>query len=88
MQLPHSINRRNAPGVFEITMLKSLLTINHIRTSRLIVPIYASDTPIYPLKLLVLAVGLLGGLLFGLLLALVHQTIAILKMRWAGASND
>lgn len=69
----------------EMAVLKSLITSNDTRTTRLIAPIYASDIPITPSKRLVLAVGLLGGLLFGSLLVLVRHMIAVLKSELGGS---
>lgn len=54
----------------EITDLQNLVTSNQSRATRLVAPIYVSDTPIGPKKPMVLLAGLFGGLLLGLLLAL------------------
>lgn len=63
----------------EITALKNVVTSNQNRATRLIAPIYASDVPIAPKKLVVLAGGLLGGLFLGLLVAMARQFMAKLK---------
>lgn len=63
----------------EITALKTVVTSNQSRATRLIAPIYASDTPVAPKKRVVLAGGLLGGLFLGLLIAMGRQVIARLK---------
>lgn len=63
----------------EITSLKNVVTSNQSRATRLIAPIYASDTPIAPKKRIVLMAGLLGGLFLGLLLALARQMWVKLK---------
>ncbi len=63
----------------EITALKNVVTSNQSRATRLIAPIYASDTPIAPKKRIVLMAGLLGGLFLGLLLALARQLLMKLK---------
>ncbi len=63
----------------EITALKNVVTSNQSRATRLIAPIYASDTPVAPKKLVVLAAGVFGGLFLGLLVALARQLIARLK---------
>ena len=57
----------------EITSLKNVVTSNQSRATRLIAPIYASDTPIAPKKRMALVAGLFGGLFLGLLLALARQ---------------
>lgn len=63
----------------EIAGLKSVVTSNQSMATRLIAPIYASDTPIAPKKQAALANGLFGGLLLGLLLALARQMWIKLK---------
>ncbi|QWE16943.1 Wzz/FepE/Etk N-terminal domain-containing protein [Polynucleobacter sp. AP-Nino-20-G2] len=63
----------------EITSLKNVVTGNQNRATRLIAPIYVSDTPIAPKKRVVLIAGLLGGLFLGLLLALAGQMWIKLK---------
>ena len=63
----------------EITSLKNVVTSNQSRVTRLIAPIYASDTPIAPKKRIVLMAGLVGGLFLGLLLALARQLWMKLK---------
>ncbi len=68
----------------EITALKNVVTSNQNRATRMVAPIYASDTPIAPKKWMVLAVGLLGGLFLGLLLALARQMVLKLKSASGG----
>jgi uncharacterized protein involved in exopolysaccharide biosynthesis len=68
----------------EITALKNVVTSNKNRTTRLVAPIYASDTPIAPKKRITLAAGVLGGLFLGLLIALGCQMVARLKSEMAG----
>lgn len=63
----------------EITSLKNVVTGNQSRATRLIAPIYASDSPIAPKKRIVLMAGLLGGLFLGLLLASARQMWIKLK---------
>lgn len=63
----------------EITALKNVVTSNQSRATRLIAPIYASDTPVAPKKRVVLAAGVFGGLFLGLFIALARQMIAKLK---------
>ena len=68
----------------EITALKNVVTSNQSRATRLIAPIYASDTPIAPKKRVVLATGLFGGLVLGLMLALARQMWIKLKADMQG----
>lgn len=63
----------------EIAALKNQVILNQTLTTRLVAPIYNSETPIAPKKRLVLAVGLCGGLLLGLVLALSRQLVLKLK---------
>lgn len=63
----------------QITSLKNAVNSNQIRVTRLIAPIYASETPIAPKKMIVLMAGLLGGFLVGLLMALGRQIWIKLK---------
>lgn len=63
----------------EITSLKNVVTSNQSRATRLIAPVYASDTPVAPKKHIVLMAGLLCGLFLGLLLALARQIWIKLK---------
>lgn len=63
----------------EITSLNNALISSQSRVTRLVAPIYVSDTPIAPKRRIVLMVGLLGGLSFGLLLALFSQMWIKLK---------
>lgn len=63
----------------EITILKSVVTSNQSRATRLIAPIYASDIPVAPKNQVALAIGLFGGLFLGLLLVMVGQMWVRLK---------
>jgi hypothetical protein len=63
----------------DITALKNVVASNDNRATRLVAPIYASDNPIAPKKLIVLLAGLFGGLFFGLLIAFGRQIIPSLK---------
>ena len=64
----------------EITALKNVVTSNQSGATRLITPIYVSGTPAAPKKQVVLAAGLFGGFLLGLLLALGRQEWIKLKV--------
>ena len=68
----------------EITSLKNMVTSNQSRATRMVAPIYASDTPIAPKKRMVLAAGLFGGLFLGLLIALARQMVLKLKSASGG----
>lgn len=68
----------------EISALKNVVTTNQHRTTRMVAPIYASDTPIAPKKRVVLAAGLFGGLFLGLLIALARQLVLKLKSAAGG----
>lgn len=68
----------------EMTGLKNILASSQNRATRLVAPIYASDTPISPKKRNVLAAGLFEGLLLGLLIALARQMIAKMKSQVGG----
>ena len=70
----------------EIAALNRLISITQNRATRLLAPIYASETPAHPKKQMALAAGLLGGLFLGLLVALGRQMIAIYKREMAGAA--
>ena len=63
----------------EITSLKNVVVSNQSRTTRLIAPIYVSDSPVSPKKRVVLGGGLLGGLFLGLLFALARKMLVKLK---------
>lgn len=70
----------------EIATLNNVIASSQMKAVRLISPIYASDAPIAPKRRIVLAGGILGGLLFGLMLALTRQTIAKLETGLARGS--
>lgn len=63
----------------EITILKINIIQSQNGATRLIVPIYVSNSPVAPNRLIVLMAGLLGGLSSGLLLALARQICIKLK---------
>jgi LPS O-antigen subunit length determinant protein (WzzB/FepE family) len=63
----------------EITTLQNVVSGGQYRATRLVSPIYASDNPVAPKKRIALLVGLSGGLLMGLLIALGRQIWAKLK---------
>jgi uncharacterized protein involved in exopolysaccharide biosynthesis len=63
----------------EITSLKNVVTFNQNRATRLVSPVYASDTPVFPKKRNILAAGLVGGLFLGLLIAMGRKMISKLK---------
>jgi hypothetical protein len=69
----------------EITSLKNVVTSNQNRITHLVAPIYVSDQPIFPKKRIALAAGLIGGLLLGVVIALVRQAIPKLKAQMQGA---
>jgi len=58
----------------EIAILKDVISTTQARSAYLLAPIYASDTPIAPKKLIILFAGLFSGLLLGLLLAFARQS--------------
>ena len=68
----------------EITSLNNVVSSNQYRTTRMIAPIFASDTPIAPKKRMVLAAGLVGGLFLGLLISLARQIVLKLKSAAGG----
>lgn len=63
----------------EITALKNVVTSDQSRATRLIAPIYASNSPVGPKMHSTLTAGFFGGLFFGLLLALTRQLWSKLK---------
>ena len=67
----------------EITALQNVVASNINRATRLVAPIYVSDVPISPKKQVTLTAGLLGGLFFGLLIALGRQLIPKIKAQLA-----
>ncbi len=68
----------------QITAIKSVISSNQNRATRLVTAIYSSDTPIAPKKRNILAAGLLGGLFLGLLIALGRKVIAKMKDEMRG----
>lgn len=71
----------------EIASLRNVVITNQSRVTRLITPIYVSETPIAPPKRIVLIAGLLGGLFLGLLIALVRQMVAKCKSEAGGGCD-
>ncbi|QWD06049.1 hypothetical protein G6719_01685 [Polynucleobacter paneuropaeus] len=63
----------------EMTALQNMIASSHSRTTRLVAPIYARESPTSPKKSIALLVGLVWGLLLGLLIALSKQMWAKLK---------
>ena len=68
----------------QITAIKSIISSNQNRATRLVAPIYTSEAPIAPKKRNILAAGLLGGLFLGLLIALGRKVIAKMKDEMRG----
>jgi LPS O-antigen subunit length determinant protein (WzzB/FepE family) len=66
-----------------ITALQNVVASNANRATRLVAPIYVSDVPISPKKQASLAVGFLGGLFLGFLIALGRQLIPKIKSQLA-----
>lgn len=69
----------------EITALKNIVTSNQNRVTRLVAPIYADDVAVAPKKRNLIAAGLFGGLILGLLIAMARRIIAKLKNEAGGA---
>ncbi|MBT8526776.1 hypothetical protein G6666_03555 [Polynucleobacter paneuropaeus] len=63
----------------QMALLQDLISFSQSHVTRLVSPIYASDNPVAPKKRIALLVGLSGGLLMGLLIALGRQIWAKLK---------
>lgn len=59
----------------ETIRLDAFIAAVDARQSKIISPIYASETPVYPKKRQSFVFGLLGGLFFGLALAVAKKTI-------------
>jgi LPS O-antigen subunit length determinant protein (WzzB/FepE family) len=59
-----------------IAALNNVVTNNQNRATRLIAPIYASNVPIGPKKVMARVVGFFGGLFLGLLIAVARQIMA------------
>lgn len=60
----------------QITAMKSVVSSNENRITRLVSPIYKGETPIAPKKRNILAAGLVGGLLLGLMIVIGRKVIA------------
>lgn len=71
----------------EIAMLRSVVISSQNRTTRLVAPIYANNTPIAPKKVIALAAGILGGFCLGLLIAWIRQVVFRLKADMLGGCN-
>jgi uncharacterized protein involved in exopolysaccharide biosynthesis len=65
----------------EIKLLQNIVSREIYRSTRLIVPIYASNIPTSPQKKVVLTAGLFGGLFLGLIIAFGRQLISKIKMK-------
>jgi hypothetical protein len=63
-----------------------ILDTKNIQTANLQIPIYVANKQVYPRKAISLVAGLLGGLFFGLLIALSRQVMSKLKSKVGGAS--
>ncbi len=59
----------------EILRLNTFITTADTRQAKLVSPIYASDTAVFPKKTMRLIVGLMAGLLFGLLLVVGKKAL-------------
>ena len=68
----------------EITALQTVTMSSQSRATRLVAPIYVSDTPATPKKRLWILGGGLGGLFLGLLIALSRQMLVKLKSHMGG----
>jgi len=71
----------------DISSLQNILSTYSNRSTHLIAPIYAGDFPIAPKKRLILSVGLMVGLIFGVVLALGMQILDKLKLMWSKSSD-
>jgi capsular polysaccharide biosynthesis protein len=60
----------------KIDLLNFVVTTSSHREARLVSPIYASDIPLAPKKRVVLAAGLLSGLLLGIIIAMGYRVLA------------
>jgi capsular polysaccharide biosynthesis protein len=69
----------------ERVTLLALVEAKHLQAANLQSPIYVADKPVYPKKMMSLVIGLMGGLLLGLLIALGRQMYAKLKSEAGGA---
>jgi LPS O-antigen subunit length determinant protein (WzzB/FepE family) len=59
----------------EILRLNTFITTADIRQTKLVSPIYAADTPVFPTKRISLIVGLITGLFLGLLLVIGKKAL-------------
>ena len=60
----------------QIMDLNDFISAGENRRAKLISPIYVSDRPVSPKKLIGLIIGLLGGIFLGILLAMAKRAIA------------
>ena len=60
----------------EIVYLNNFIAAGESRRAKLISPIYVSDRPVSPKKMIGLIVGLLGGIFLGILFAMAKRAIA------------
>lgn len=65
--------------------LQATVDANTVQTATLQSPIFVSDKPVYPKKILSLIVGLFGGLFLGILIALARQVFPKFKAQMRGA---
>jgi capsular polysaccharide biosynthesis protein len=59
----------------ESIRLNTFITASNVRQTKLVSPIYVSDEPVFPIKILSLALGLMVGLLLGLVIVLIQKLI-------------
>ena len=57
----------------EVTRLNAIIVAGDVRNTKLVLPIYASDKPVFPEKASSLVFGLLAGLFLGLLYVLARK---------------
>jgi capsular polysaccharide biosynthesis protein len=57
----------------EVIRLNNLIAIANIRQTKLVSPIYAADSPVFPKKKISLMVGLMAGLIIGFLFAIAKK---------------
>ena len=64
----------------QISALKNVVTSSQNLVTRLVAPIYVGDMPIAPKKQNIFAAGIFGGIVLGLLVALVRREINKMKL--------
>jgi len=70
----------------QIALLQDVILFSQSHVTRLVSPIYASDSPVAPKKRVALLAGLLGGLLLGLLISFGQLIFARLKSLFGSIS--